>query len=111
MLAILELWKLLESEPEYAGNTTLLTLSDFGRHADDDDGGNGFQHLPTGDPEARTTWLMAIGAGIREGGIYDRAVESIDVVPALGVMLGFSRAFAQGNLSRSWCNTPTRTEA
>lgn len=92
----LELWKLLESEPEYTGRTTLIILPDFGRDADDDAGGNGFQHHRTGDAEARTTWLMAIGPGIREGVIYDRAVESIDLVPTLGAMLRFSPSFAQG---------------
>jgi hypothetical protein len=40
--------------------------------------------------------LMAIGPGIREGVIYDRVVESVDLVPTLGVMFGFSPSFAQG---------------
>ena len=48
-----ELWKLLESEPEYSGKTTLLILPDFGRDADEDAGGNGFQHHRTGDAAAR----------------------------------------------------------
>ena len=91
-----ELWKLLENEPEYSGKTTLLVLPDFGRDADDDAGGNGFQHHRTGDLAARTTWLMAIGPGIREGIVYDRAVESIDLVPTLGAMLRFFPSFAQG---------------
>ena len=91
-----ELWKLLESEPEYSGKTTLLILPDFGRDADEDAGGNGFQHHRTGDTAARTTWLMTVGPGIREGVIYDRAVESVDLVPTLGSMLGFSPSFAQG---------------
>jgi hypothetical protein len=91
-----ELWKLLESEPEYSGKTTLLILPDFGRDADEDAGGNGFQHHRTGDTAARTTWLMAIGPGIREGVIYDRTVESIDLVPTLGAVVGFSPSFAQG---------------
>lgn len=91
-----ELWKLLESEPGYSGKTTLLVLPDFGRDSDDDAGGNGFQHHRTGDPEARTTWLIAVGPGIREGVIYDRQVECIDLVPTLGAMLTFSPSFAQG---------------
>lgn len=91
-----ELWRLLEDEPEYSGNTTLLILPDFGRDADDDAGGNGFQHHRTGDAAARTTWLLAIGPGIREGVIYDRAVESIDLAPTLGRMLNFTPSFAQG---------------
>jgi hypothetical protein len=91
-----ELWKLLESEPEYSGKTALVVLPDFGRDADEDAGGNGFQHHRTGDAAARTTWLMAMGPGIREGVVHDRAVESVDLVPTLGTMLGFSASFAHG---------------
>jgi len=91
-----ELWKLLESEPEYSGKTTLLILPDFGRDADEDAGGNGFQHHRTGDAAARTTWLMAMGPGIRQGVVFDRPMESIDLVPTLGAMLGFSPSLAQG---------------
>jgi hypothetical protein len=91
-----ELWKLLESAPEYSGKTTLVVLPDFGRDADEDAGGNGFQHHRTGDAAARTTWLMAMGPGIREGVVHDRAVESVDLVPTLGTMLGFSPSFAHG---------------
>jgi hypothetical protein len=91
-----EVWKMIESEPEYAGKTTLLILPDFGRDADDDPGGNGFQHHRTGDPLSRTTWLMAIGPGIREGVVYDRAVDSTDLVPTIGSMLGFSAEFSRG---------------
>lgn len=91
-----ELWSAAQSEPEYAGNTTLLILPDFGRDADEDAGGNGFQHHRTGDAASRTTWMMALGAGAREGVIYDDPVQSIDLVPSLGAMLGFSPAQAQG---------------
>jgi hypothetical protein len=91
-----ELWKTIESEPEYANKTTLLILPDFGRDSDDDAGGNGFQHHRTGDALSRTTWLMAIGPGIREGVVYDRAVDSTDLVPTLGAMLGFSASISPG---------------
>jgi len=91
-----ELWKMIQTEPEYAGKTTLLILPDFGRDHDEDAGGNGFQHHRTGDPLSRTTWLMAMGPGIRQGVVYDRAVDSTDLVPTLGAMFGFSPSFAQG---------------
>jgi hypothetical protein len=42
------------------------------------------------------TVFNTTGPGIREGVIYDRAVESIDLVPTLGAMLSFSPSFAQG---------------
>src|SRR5947209_6431904 len=93
-----EMWKAIQSEPEYAGNTTLFILPDFGRDSDDDSGGNGFQHHRTGDALSRTTWMMALGEGVKEGLIFDRAVDSTDLVPTLGAMLGFSPSFAQGKL-------------
>jgi hypothetical protein len=91
-----ELWKMIQTEPEYAGKTSLFILPDFGRDSDEDAGGNGFQHHRTGDALSRTTWLMALGPGIREGVVYDRAVDSTDLVPTLGSMLGFSASLSQG---------------
>jgi arylsulfatase A-like enzyme len=91
-----ELWKAVQTEPEYAGKTTMFILPDFGRDADDDAGGNGFQHHRTGDVLSRTTWMMAMGAGVREGVIYDRPIQSTDLVPTIGALLGFSAAQSQG---------------
>jgi hypothetical protein len=91
-----ELWKAIQTEPEYAGNTTLFILPDFGRDSDDDAGGNGFQHHRTGDALSRTTWLLVAGAGVRENVVCDRAVDSTDLVPTLGAMMGFNPSLAQG---------------
>src|SRR5712672_3397474 len=91
-----ELWKAIQSEPEYAGNTTLFILPAFGRDSDEDSGGNGFQHHRTGDALSRTTWMMALGPGIRQGVVYDRPMQSTDLVPTLGSVLGFSPSLAQG---------------
>jgi len=91
-----ELWKAIQSEPEYAGNTTLFILPDFGRDSDYDAGGNGFQHHRTGDAASRTTWMMALGAGVRQGVVYDNPMQSIDLVPSLGAIMGFSPAQSSG---------------
>jgi hypothetical protein len=91
-----ELWQAVQNEPEYAGNTTFFILPDFGRDADYDAGGNGFQHHRTGDAASRTTWMMALGAGVREGVVYDDPVQSIDLVPTVGSLMGFSAAQSQG---------------
>lgn len=96
-----ELWKTVQTEPEYAGNTTLFILPDFGRDADEDAGGNGFQHHRTGDAASRTTWMMAVGAGVRQGVVYDHPMQSIDLVPTLGAMMGFSPGLAQGSLIKA----------
>jgi hypothetical protein len=91
-----ELWKTIQTEPEYAGNTTLFILPDFGRDSDEDSGGNGFQHHRTGDALSRTTWMMAMGAGVREGVVIDRPLDSTDLVPSIGSILGFNASQAQG---------------
>ncbi len=91
-----EIWKTVQSEPEYAGNTTMFVLPDFGRDADYDAGGNGFQHHRTGDTASRTTWMMALGAGVRQGVVYDEPMQSIDLVPSLGAMMGFTPAESTG---------------
>ena len=92
-----ELWQAAQNEPEYAGNTTLFILPDFGRDADYDSGGNGFQHHRTGDVASRTTWMMVLGAGVRQGVVYDEPIQSIDLVPSLGAIMGFSPGQSQGS--------------
>jgi hypothetical protein len=91
-----EVWNLIQTEPEYAGKTTLFILPDFGRDSDDDAGGNGFQHHRTGDAPSRTTWMLALGNGVREGIVIDRPLDSTDLVPTLGSLLSFSPSLAQG---------------
>jgi hypothetical protein len=93
-----EIWKTIQSEPEYAGKTTMFVLPDFGRDSDTDSGGNGFQHHRTGDPFSRTTWMMVLGPGIRENVVVERRVQSLDLVPTLGAVLGFSPQLAQGKV-------------
>ena len=90
-----ELWQAIQKDPEYANKTTMFILPDFGRDSDIDPGGNGFQHHRTGDPMSRTTWMMALGPGIRQNVVVDRPVESIDLIPTLGSLLGFRRALSR----------------
>ena len=91
-----ELWKTIQSEPEYAGKTTLFILPDFGRDSDDDAGGNGFQHHRTGDVLSRTTWMIAVGPGIRPtrwwSGPWNRSTWCQRLAPYWGLRRGFRRA-------------------
>ena len=91
-----EVWNAIQKDPEFTGKTTLFILPDFGRDSDEDAGGNGFQHHRTGDALSRTTWMLALGEGVREGVVYDRPIDSTDLVPTLGSMLDFSTSLAQG---------------
>jgi len=91
-----EIWKMIQSEPEYAGKTTMYILPDFGRDSDIETGGNGFQHHRTGDARSRTTWMLVIGPGVRQNVVVDRPIDSSDLVPTLGSYFGFSPRFSQG---------------
>lgn len=91
-----EIWRTIESDPEYKGRTTMLILPDFGRDSDLDASGNGFQHHRTGDALSRTTWMMALGPHIRQNTTVDRPLNSLDLVPTLGAMMGFPTPGAKG---------------
>jgi hypothetical protein len=91
-----ELWKTIQGMPEYKDRTALFIMPDFGRDADGDPGGNGFQHHRTGGAMARTTWLLALGPGIRQNVTVDRAIEPTDLVPTIGKRHGFETPLVQG---------------
>jgi arylsulfatase A-like enzyme len=91
-----ELWQAIQQNPEYADQTTMFILPDFGRDSDIDSGGNGFQHHRTGDAVSRTTWMMTLGPGIRQNTVVDRPIESIDLVPTIGSILGFDARQSRG---------------
>lgn len=94
----LELWQAVQSLPEYRSNTTMFILPDFGRDSDSNPGGNGFQHHRTGDALSRTTWLMALGPGVRQGAFVQRPVDSLDLVPTVAKLLGFAAPMARGRV-------------
>jgi hypothetical protein len=91
-----DIWRMIESDPEYKGRTTLLILPDFGRDSDFSTSGNGFQHHRTGDPLSRTTWMMALGPQIRQNTTVNRPLDSLDLVPTLGAMMNFATPLAKG---------------
>lgn len=93
-----ELWKAIQENPEYSGRTTMFILPDFGRDSDISPAGNGFQNHRTGDALSRTTWLMALGPHIRQGIVENRPINSLDLVPTLGALMGFPTPFAKGSV-------------
>lgn len=93
-----EIWNNIQSNPEYADKTTMFVLPDFGRDSDADPAGNSFQHHRTGDAASRTTWMMVLGPGIRQGLFVQRPVESVDLVPTVGKLLGVATPVAEGKV-------------
>jgi hypothetical protein len=40
--------------------------------------------------------MLAMGAGVRPGVVYENPVQSIDLVPSVGAMMGFSASLSSG---------------
>ncbi len=91
-----EILDAINHDPEYAGQTTMFILPDFGRDSDFSGAGNGFQHHRTGDALSRTTWMLVLGPHVRQNVTVYRPLDSLDLVPTLGGLMGFDTPGAQG---------------
>ena len=91
-----EIWRTIQSLPEYKDQTTMFIMPDFGRDGDTNPAGNGFQHHRTGDALSRTTWMLALGPGVRQNAVVERPVDSLDLVPTLGKLMNFNPSAAVG---------------
>ncbi len=97
------LWKNIESDPVYAGKTTMIVSSDHGRH-DDVHGGwqahgdhcHGCRHIP----------FLAIGPDIRSGVEIPLVRDQIDIAPTVAHLLGFAMPFAQGSIMSEMLVSP-----
>jgi len=97
-----DIWKVIQSEPEYAGKTTLFILPDFAVT---------LTTIPAATDSsiiARRcalphTWMMALGAGVKRGGGFRPPHGVNGSRPNSGSMLGFSPSLAQGKRYRNFC--------
>jgi hypothetical protein len=96
-----QLWQEVEANPEYRGRTTMVILPEFGR---DPDGSttNGFFNHRANEESTRTTWMMALGAGVDKPQIIDRPVRHIDLCPTLAGLLGCTPLDSQGAMLREF---------
>jgi hypothetical protein len=90
-----QLWREVETNPDYRGKTTMVILPEFGR---DPDGSstNGFFNHRANVESTRDTWMMALGAGIDKPQIIERPIRHIDLCPTLAGLLGCPLLDAQG---------------
>ena len=90
-----QLWREVETNPDYRGKTTMVILPEFGR---DPDGSstNGFFNHRANEESTRDTWMMALGAGIDKPQIIERPIRHIDLCPTLAGLLGCPLLDAQG---------------
>lgn len=83
-------WDYLQSNPVYAGVTTMIVTNDHGRH-DYDFSGHG-----DGCEGCRTIQLLAVGPDIKPGLVSTVPRRIPDIVPTIGELLGFDPEYAVG---------------
>jgi len=90
-----ELWREVEANPDYRGNTTMVVLPEFGR---DPDGSstNGFFNHRANDDSTRDTWMMTLGSAVDKPNIVERPIRHVDLCPTLAELLGCTPIEMQG---------------
>ena len=83
-----EIWKTLQADPEYAGQTAFFITHDHGRHLDGV--ADGFISHGDGCEGCRRVALLAMGPDFRPGGVVASGGELIDLPVTVADILGFS---------------------
>jgi len=92
-----ELWSKIESDPVYAGKTTLLITTDHGRHSDVPYC-LGFMHHGGLCMGCRKTFLLAIGPDTPAGVAISVPVDQMDICNTIGGLLGFNTPLSRGRI-------------
>lgn len=87
-------WDFLQSDPFYAGTTTMMVTNDHGRHTDD------FKTHGDDCEGCRTVQLLAIGPDIEPGLVSHVPRTICDVTPTIGELLGFKAEKSTGSVMR-----------
>lgn len=83
-------WDFIESDPFYAGSTTMIVTNDHGRHTED------WTSHGCDCTGCRTVMLLAVGPDIKPGFVSDRPRTICDIAPTIGELLGFETPKATG---------------
>jgi hypothetical protein len=85
-------WDFIESDPVYAGKTTLFVTNDHGRHTDD------WTSHGCDCEGCRTVMLLAVGPDIKGGFIAKTPRTICDITPTIGEIMGFDTPKATGSV-------------
>jgi hypothetical protein len=91
-----ELWKLLQGDPYYSGQTTFVITNDHGRHPDGTL--DGFVSHGDGCPGCRHINLFIAGPDIKSNKIITSAWEQTDLHKTLCKMFGLDDRFSEGKV-------------
>jgi hypothetical protein len=83
-------WDFIESDPVYAGKTTMIVTNDHGRHTDD------WTTHGCGCEGCRTVMLLAVGPDVKQGFVSRKPRTLCDITPTIGELLGFEAPKATG---------------
>lgn len=90
---IWDVWQLLQADPFYAGQTTLMVTDDHGRGCGDDWPNHGGDDVCN-----RHIMFLAVGRGILPGLVINQRRTLRDMAPTVGYLLGFDTPFATGTV-------------
>ena len=88
------LWDAVRQDPALRDDTTMFVLPEFGRDSNLNQR-NGLDHGDGSEDLGRVACIAA-GPGIVKGRVHERMVESIDVAPTLGALMGLRTEEAKG---------------
>ena len=91
-----ELWKLLQADKYYSGQTTFIITNDHGRHPDGTL--DGFVSHGDGCPGCRHINLFMAGPDIKENKIVTASYEQIDIHKTLCSLFGLDDRFSEGKV-------------
>lgn len=92
---VYDLWTKIEADTGLAGRTTLIVTNDHGRH---DDAHGGFTNHGDGCTGCRRVQMLALGPDFKPGWLSTAAMQPVDIVPTVGVLLGFAVPHATGHV-------------
>jgi hypothetical protein len=92
---VCDLWTKIEADTALAGRTTMFVTNDHGRH---DDEHGGFQSHGCGCVGCRRVQLLALGPDFKTGFVSTARMQPVDIVPTVGVLLGFAAPYATGQV-------------
>jgi hypothetical protein len=102
------LWQKIQGDSIYRNKTTMIVVTDHGRH---DDAHGGWQEHRCWCRGCRHVLCLAIGPDIKRDTIIALARDQIDIAPTVGHLMGFPTPFAQGTVLGEMINGYQAIEA
>jgi hypothetical protein len=92
---VYDLWTKIEADTGLAGQTTLFVTNDHGRH---DDAHGGFTNHGDYCTGCRRLQMLVLGPDFKSGWVSSTALQPVDIVPTVSVLLGIPVPYATGHV-------------